>query len=61
MSTREQNILACWQNAEQDFPDKSTEFLMEIACQYYHVMTKRRIDCSDVADVLVKQPIHNEP
>lgn len=45
-------IIELWDQAEDDFPDKSTGFLMQIVCDRYKMVHRQEIDHGDVATAL---------
>lgn len=48
-------ILTIWNLVEADFPDKSTEFLMEMTCQRFRMQHGKYIGHDDVATALTKK------
>lgn len=46
MTARQREIMMEWQRADEDFPDKSTEFIISIVCDRYGC------EHSDVIDAL---------
>jgi len=49
-------IKGLFDQAEAEFPDKSTEFLMEIVCQRAARTSGRILDHGDVAEALQQSP-----
>jgi hypothetical protein len=49
---KRQRILVLWDIAEEEFPDKSTPFLMQIVCDRYLNQYHHEIDHGDVAEAL---------
>lgn len=45
-------IVEVWNEVEDDFPDKSTEFLMAMTCDRYRERYGRDIDNADIAGAL---------
>ena len=52
--TFNERICRLWDDAEDDFPDKSTEFLMQIVCDRYCMETNQDIDNADIAVALAE-------
>ncbi len=57
MNTR---ILALWNDLEEDFPDKSTEWIMSMVCDQYDMLYNSEIDHGDVAEALYQDSIKVE-
>ena len=53
MKATKQAIRDLWDEIEDEFPDKSTEFLMQMVCDRGHIMYRWDIHHGDVADALV--------
>ncbi len=49
-----ERIRNLFESTEEDFPHKSTEFLMEVTCQRANDAFKMNIDHGDVAEALQK-------
>lgn len=49
MTPRQIEIMAAWVDADEDFPDKSTEFIIAIVC------ARMRCDHGDVIDALAAE------
>ncbi len=49
-----ERIRILFDSAEEDYPQKSTEFLMEVTCQRARYAFKMEIDHGDVAEALTK-------
>jgi len=52
MLDQDKEILRIWDEAEEDFPDKSTEWLMQYTCDMYVGQFGKEIDHGDVAVAL---------
>lgn len=53
-NSMEKDIIRIWGEVEDDFPTKSTEFLMTMVCDRYEIETGKRIDHGDVAETLYR-------
>jgi hypothetical protein len=47
-------IIEIWNEVEDDFPAKSTEFLLAVTCDRYQQFYGREIDNGDVAAALAE-------
>jgi hypothetical protein len=47
-----------WKTMEAIFPDKSTEFLLEVTTQEASRKSGHQFDCGDVADAITNQKDH---
>jgi hypothetical protein len=54
MKPTNMNIRELWHDIEDEFPDKSTEFLMQMVCDRGHFMYNWDIDHGDVSTALVE-------
>jgi len=52
MKLKDKRICEIWDEIEDDFPDKSTEWLMAATCERYLLLYEREIDNGDVATAL---------
>jgi hypothetical protein len=57
MTLKTERILQLWDEVDEWFPDKSTEFLMEMVCDRFRLMYHQGIDHGDVSTALV----HRKP
>lgn len=53
---KRERIAVLFELAEEQFPDKSTEFLFQIVCDRAWMQDRIRIDCADVAEALHETP-----
>jgi hypothetical protein len=47
-----------WQTMEDIFPDKSTEFLLEVTAQEASRKLGHHFDCGDIAEAITKEQDH---
>lgn len=45
-------IIHCWNVVNDQFFDKSTEFVLEVTAERASIALNRQIDCGDVAEAL---------
>jgi hypothetical protein len=57
MTLKTERILQLWDELDEEFADKSTEFLMEMVCDRFRLMYHQGIDHGDVSTALV----HRKP
>ncbi len=59
MNKRSKRICDLWNEIEDDFPDKSTEWLMAMVCDHYLTQYGHEIDNGDVAEALYQESLND--